>query len=244
MTERTDDPVVSAEGLRREFPSGDRVLQVLRGVDLTLAAGEIGAIVGPSGSGKSTLLHCLGGLDRPTAGRVCVAGRDLSRLGDDELAEVRSRRIGFVFQFHHLLPDFDALENVMLPMLIAGKAAPAARERARELLRTVGLEERATHAPGELSGGEQQRVAVARALANDPAVVLADEPSGNLDAANSIALHELLERLRREHGATFLVATHDSELASRADRILEMRDGRLVPQEAGRGEAAVPGAPA
>jgi lipoprotein-releasing system ATP-binding protein len=234
--------VLVAEGVERRFPSGGRLLEVLRGVDLELRAGEIGAIVGPSGSGKSTLLHCLGGLDRPDAGRVRVDGRDLSELGDEELSRVRSLRVGFVFQFHHLLPDFDALENVMLPMLIAGETQARARDRARDLLARVGLAERSTHAPAELSGGEQQRVAVARALANDPAVVLADEPSGNLDTANSVALHDLLQRLREEHGATFLVATHDPELASRADRVLEMRDGRLAERRAGAAAAAV-GAP-
>ncbi|HMB68375.1 MAG TPA: ABC transporter ATP-binding protein [bacterium] len=244
MTAATEGPVVLAEGVVRRFPSGERELEVLRGVDLSLAPGEIAAIVGPSGSGKSTLLHCLGGLDRPTAGRVSIAGQDLSRLDDTALARVRSRDVGFVFQFHHLLPDFDALENVMLPMLIAGRSPSAAQERARELLHTVGLGERIAHAPGELSGGEQQRVAVARSLANDPAIVLADEPSGNLDAANSVALHELLERLRREHGATFLLATHDSELASRADRVLEMRDGRLEGHSVARRQPAAPGAPA
>jgi lipoprotein-releasing system ATP-binding protein len=242
MSENGSGAVLVAEGVSRSFPSGDRILEVLTGVDLSLSAGEIVAVVGPSGSGKSTLLHCLGGLDRPTTGRVRIGGRDLSEVGDDELARVRSRQVGFVFQFHHLLPDFDALENVMLPMLIAGEAPAAARERARALLGTVGLSERATHAPGELSGGEQQRVAVARALANGPAVVLADEPSGNLDAANSLALHDLLQRLRVEHGATFLVATHDPELASRADRVLEMRGGRLWEGGSSASVTVAPGA--
>jgi lipoprotein-releasing system ATP-binding protein len=242
MSENGGGPVLVAEGVGRSFPSGDRTLEVLTGVDLSLSAGEIVAIVGPSGSGKSTLLHCLGGLDRPTTGRVRIGGRDLSEVGDDELARVRSRRVGFVFQFHHLLPDFDAMENVMLPMLIAGETPAAARERARALLGMVGLSERITHAPGELSGGEQQRVAVARALANGPAVVLADEPSGNLDAANSLALHDLLQRLRSEHGATFLVATHDPELASRADRVLEMRDGRLWEEGSSAPAEVAPGA--
>jgi len=225
------DPVpaaLEASGLVRHFPSGDTTLEVLRGVDLRVEAGEIAAIVGPSGSGKSTLLHCLGGLDRPTSGVSKVAGTNLWKLGDRELADVRNRRIGFVFQFHYLLPDFTALENVMLPMLIAGTARADAEARARGRLADVGLAERAGHAPGQLSGGEQQRVAVARALANGPAVVLADEPSGNLDAVASEALHLLLARLRREKGATFVIATHDPELAGRADRVLAIRDGRLV----------------
>jgi len=233
MSEAADRPVLEARDLRRSFRSGTRTLEVLRGMSLRLAAGEIGAVVGRSGSGKSTLLHCLGGLDRPDGGVVLVSGRDLATLSDAELARVRNREIGFVFQFHHLLPDFSAEENVMLPLLIAGASREAARERAQELLAAVGLAERVTHAPSELSGGEQQRVAVARALANRPAVVLADEPSGNLDAAASVALHELLEKLRRDHGATFLVATHDRELAARADRVVEIVDGRLEPVEPG-----------
>jgi lipoprotein-releasing system ATP-binding protein len=219
---------MEAEGLVRHFASGGSTLEVLRGVDLRVASGEIVAIVGPSGSGKSTMLYCLGGLDRPTSGNARVGGVDLWDLADGERARHRNRRIGFVFQSHYLLPDFDARENVMLPMLIAGEDRTRADERARSLLAEVGLEARAGHAPGELSGGEQQRVAVARALANEPAVVLADEPSGNLDAHSSESLHELLHRLRKERGATFVIATHDPEIARRADRVVELQDGRLA----------------
>ncbi len=220
--------VLVGRGLVRRFRSGTTDLEVLSGIDLDVAAGEIIAIVGPSGSGKSTLLHLLGGLDRPDAGDVTVAGQDLGALGDESLARLRNRRIGFVFQFHHLLPDFTALENVMLPRLIGGASPSEAERAARELLGAVGLADRVTHAPGELSGGEQQRVAVARALVNEPSVVLADEPSGNLDVASSRGLHELLRRLRDERGATFILATHDPSLADAADRVVGLRDGRLA----------------
>jgi lipoprotein-releasing system ATP-binding protein len=226
-------PVLEAEGLRRDFVTGETTLEVLRGIGLEVVGGEILAVVGPSGSGKSTLLHCLGGLDRPTAGTVRVRGTDLATLRDADLARMRNREIGFVFQFHHLLPDFTARENVMLPRLIAGDSAAEADRRATALLEEVGLGERLEHAPGELSGGEQQRVAVARALVNDPAVVLADEPSGNLDRASSRSLHGLLEELRARRGAAFVLATHDPELARRADRVVAMRDGRLVVVDGG-----------
>jgi lipoprotein-releasing system ATP-binding protein len=227
MSDPTSTPALEAASLVRHFASGKATLEVLRGVDLTVRPAEIAAIVGPSGSGKSTLLHCLGGLDRPTSGVARVGGVDLWDLADADRARVRNRQVGFVFQSHHLLPDFDARENVMLPMLISGRDKADAAARALRLLDDVGLAPRATHAPSELSGGEQQRVAVARALANGPAVVLADEPSGNLDARASEGLHELLDELRRERGATFLLATHDPELARRADRVLAIRDGRL-----------------
>jgi lipoprotein-releasing system ATP-binding protein len=229
---------LAARGLARRFRSGATSLEVLRGVDLDLAPGEIRAVLGPSGSGKSTLLHCLGGLDRPDQGTVHVRGQDLSTLDKRQLAALRNREIGFVFQFHHLLPDFSALENVMLPQLVAGASREAAARRARDLLEDVGLGKRLHHAPGELSGGEQQRVAVSRALANRPAVVLADEPSGNLDAAASGALHDLLERLRREHGVAFLIATHDLDLAARADRVSEIVGGRLQTSSLSRPAAA------
>jgi lipoprotein-releasing system ATP-binding protein len=220
-------PRIAGEDIVKGFPSGEGRLEVLRGASLAVKAGEIVAVVGPSGSGKSTLLHCLGGLDRPDAGRVAVDGIELSELPESEVARVRNRRIGFVFQFHHLLPDFTALENVMLPGLIAGHGEARAGDRARELLEWVGLAARVTHAPAELSGGEQQRVAVARALANEPAAVLADEPSGNLDARTASDLHDLLMRLRDERGASFVIATHDVSLARRADRVLALDEGRL-----------------
>lgn len=218
---------LEGEGITKSYPSGDDRLEVLRGASLVVAAGEVVAIVGPSGSGKSTLLHCLGGLDRPDAGRVAVDGTDLVGLSAGDLARVRNRRLGFVFQFHHLLPDFSALENVMLPALVAGDSPAVARDRARALLSAVGLEARLAHSPSQLSGGEQQRVAVARALVNGPAAILADEPSGNLDTRTAADLHRLLLRLRDERGMALLVATHDANLARQADRILTLTDGRL-----------------
>ena len=224
--------VLEGRGLVRRFPSGGGWLEVLRGIDLEVRRGEAVAIVGPSGSGKSTLLHCLGGLDRPDAGTVSIRGHQLLECKDGELARIRNREIGFVFQFHHLLPDFTALENVMLPVLIGGAPRGEAVERARRSLEEVGLLPRADHAPAELSGGEQQRVAVARALVNDPAVVLADEPSGNLDPSTGAALHALLESLRQQRGATFIIATHDPALARAAGRVLALHDGRLMPVEA------------
>jgi lipoprotein-releasing system ATP-binding protein len=222
------EPAITARGVRRVYQGGDgRELVVLEGVDLDVAAGEAVAIVGASGAGKSTLLHLLGGLDRPSSGEVEVVGRRLGRLGSVELAAFRNRSIGFVFQFHHLLKEFTAEENVMMPQLIGGVTLRAARERARDLLDQVGLSARASHRPSALSGGEQQRVAVARALANEPRVVLADEPSGNLDTHTSDQLHDLFFRLRAEHGVALVLATHNRELADRADRVLRVRDGKL-----------------
>jgi lipoprotein-releasing system ATP-binding protein len=222
------EPAVMARGIRRVYEGGDgSELTVLEGVDLDVAAGEAVAIVGASGAGKSTLLHLLGGLDRPSGGEVVVVGRRLSRLSSVELAAFRNETIGFVFQFHHLLKEFTAEENVMMPQLIGGVALPAARARARDLLDQVGLSARATHRPGALSGGEQQRVAVARALANEPLVVIADEPSGNLDTHTSEQLHDMFFRLRAEHGVALVLATHNRELADRADRVLRVRDAHL-----------------
>ncbi|MFP4623037.1 MAG: ABC transporter ATP-binding protein [Gemmatimonadota bacterium] len=219
---------IRVRGLRKIYPGGGGTeLTVLDGVDLDVARGEAVAIIGASGAGKSTLLHLLGGLDRPTDGQVIVAGRDLNGLDSAALAEFRSVGIGFVFQFHHLLREFTAEENVMMPQLIAGAPLDAARDRARELLEQVGLSERRTHRSTELSGGEQQRVAVARALANNPEVLLADEPSGNLDSQTSDRLHELFFRLRQDYGVALVLATHNRELADRTDRVLRVRDGRL-----------------
>jgi lipoprotein-releasing system ATP-binding protein len=198
-------------------------------VDLSVNRGEFVAIVGSSGSGKSTLLHLLGALDTPSAGSVSLDGRSYGDLEPDDLAMVRNRKIGFVFQFHHLLREFTALENVMLPLLIAGEDDAKARSRAEELLAAVGLAGRMSHRPAALSGGEQQRAAVARALAADPLVVLADEPSGNLDAANSERLHQLFGRLSREFETALVVVTHNRSLAARADRVLSLEGGRLVP---------------
>ena len=216
-------------GLRKVFRGGDgQPLEVLRGVDLEVARGEFTAVVGASGAGKSTLLHLLGALDQPTSGDVWLDGSRYADLGPAGLAELRNRKVGFVFQFHHLLREFSALENVMMPLLIGGMALRQARSRAEELLSQVGLAGRMTHRPSELSGGEQQRCAVARALVHDPGVVLADEPSGNLDHANSERLHELFFRLAREYETAVVVVTHNRQLASRADRILLLEDGRLT----------------
>jgi lipoprotein-releasing system ATP-binding protein len=222
--------ILEAQGLRKVYRGGDGApIEVLSGVDLSVARGEFVAIMGASGSGKSTLLHLLGALDAPSSGSVRLDGLAYGEQGPAELAAVRNRKIGFVFQFHHLLREFSALENVMMPLLIAGEDESKARSRAEELLAGVGLAGRMTHRPSQLSGGEQQRAAVARALATDPLVVLADEPSGNLDHANSERLHELFARLAREFETALVVVTHNRLLASRADRVLSLDGGRLVP---------------
>jgi lipoprotein-releasing system ATP-binding protein len=222
--------ILEAQGLRKLYQGGDGTpIEVLSGVDLGVARGEFVAIVGASGSGKSTLLHLLGALDTPTSGTVRLDGLAYAEQTPDALAAVRNRKIGFVFQFHHLLREFTAQENVMMPLLIAGESEDRARSRAEELLAAVGLAGRMTHRPSALSGGEQQRAAVARALAADPVVVLADEPSGNLDHANSERLHELFARLAREFETALVVVTHNRLLAARADRVLSLDDGRLVP---------------
>jgi lipoprotein-releasing system ATP-binding protein len=221
---------VVGSGLRKVYHEQDgSELTILDGVEIEVLPGEAVAIIGASGAGKSTLLHLLGCLDRPTAGRVLLEGRSVADLPARQLAAVRNEKIGFVFQFHHLLREFTALENVMMPMLIAGTARREAEPTARALLAEVGLTQRASHKSSELSGGEQQRVAVARALANRPALLLADEPSGNLDTHTSMQLHELFFRLRQEHGVALVMATHNHELAGRTDRILEVRDGSLHP---------------
>ncbi|MGH7511715.1 MAG: ABC transporter ATP-binding protein [Gemmatimonadales bacterium] len=222
--------ILEAQGLRKLYQGGDGTpIEVLSGVDLAVGRGEFVAIVGASGSGKSTLLHLLGALDAPTSGGVRLDGLSYAEQTPDALAAVRNRKIGFVFQFHHLLREFTAQENVMMPLLIAGESEDRARSRAEELLAAVGRAGRMTHRPSALSGGEQQRAAVARALAADPVVVLADEPSGNLDHANSERLHELFARLAREFETALVVVTHNRLLAARADRVLSLDDGRLVP---------------
>ena len=221
--------VLEAEGLVKEFRGGDgAVLRVLDGASVRLRRGEMVAVVGASGSGKSTLLHLLGGLERPTAGTVRLGGALLAGLTDDAVAALRNRAVGFVFQFHHLLREFSALENVMMPLRIAGVSVAEARERAWGLLERVGLGARAHHRPGALSGGEQQRTAVARALAASPAVMLADEPSGNLDARNAERLHELLAGLARDGALGVIVVTHNPALAARADRVLTLEGGQVV----------------
>jgi lipoprotein-releasing system ATP-binding protein len=221
--------LIRAESLHKEYPMGkDQRLHVLKGLDIEVREAEISVIIGPSGSGKSTLLHLLGGLDRPSSGKVIVDDHDLGVMSEDELAAFRNRTLGFIFQFHHLLPEFTALENVAMPALIRGEKLEEARGRAVALLEEVGLSERVEHKPSELSGGEQQRVAVARALMNSPALILADEPSGNLDEENSQKLHQLLADLAQKRGLSFLIATHNLDLTKRAHRVLQLVDGRLV----------------
>ncbi|HUR12784.1 MAG TPA: ABC transporter ATP-binding protein [Flavitalea sp.] len=203
-------------------------LHVLKGVDLTINKGEIASIVGPSGSGKSTLLHILGTLDHPDQGEIVINGSRVNFLNDRSVASFRNTHVGFVFQFHHLLPEFTALENVCIPGWIAGKKRKAVLEEATNLLESLGLEDRMENKPGALSGGEQQRVAVARALINNPDIIFADEPTGNLDSANAKDLHDLFFDLRKKFKQTFLIVTHNEELAQMSDRIFHMRDGRLV----------------
>jgi lipoprotein-releasing system ATP-binding protein len=221
--------VLEARRLHKEYAGATEPVRVLCGVDLAVSAGETVSIVGASGAGKSTLLHLLGGLDRPTHGEVILSEWHLSRLDDDELSRIRSRLLGFVFQFHHLLLEFSAVENVALPLLIQGLDPEEANRRAKTILEEVGLGHRFEHRPSALSGGEQQRVAFARALVHEPVVILADEPSGNLDRTNSERLHDLMFELAREKGVAFVVATHDERLAERTDRLLHIEDGTLAP---------------
>jgi lipoprotein-releasing system ATP-binding protein len=223
-------PLLDVDGLVKHYPTAHgRTLEVLQGVSFTVAPAEVVAIIGESGTGKSTLLHLLGALDRPDAGTVRYLGEDIFEKPDDALATFRNRAIGLVFQFHHLLPEFTALENVAMPALIQGQPMATMQQRALELLQTLGLADRADHRPNELSGGEQQRVAVARALMNQPGLVLADEPSGNLDTTSAEALHRELVRLSRDLGQAFVIVTHNLSLAAMADRILELREGQLYP---------------
>jgi lipoprotein-releasing system ATP-binding protein len=221
------DAVLSTAGLTRSFTQGGETIEVLRGVDLAIAPGEIVALLGPSGSGKSTLLQAVGLLEGGFGGSIRIAGEEVSKLDNDRRTQVRRDRIGFVYQFHHLLPDFSAAENVILPQLIRDAAPDAAKERAETLLGALGLGHRLTHRPSQLSGGEQQRVAVARALANRPALVLADEPTGNLDEATADRVFDEFLGLVRGEGSAALVATHNERLALRMDRVLPLHEGRL-----------------
>ncbi|MBI1795924.1 MAG: ABC transporter ATP-binding protein [Candidatus Eisenbacteria bacterium] len=227
-TVQGEAPALAASGIVKAYDAPGGRLEVLKGLDLEVARGTVLAILGISGAGKSTLLNVLGTLDRPDAGSVAVAGTRVDALDDSALARFRARRIGFVFQFHHLLPEFTAEENVMMPLLIAGAMPVDARARARRTLADVGLEARWEHMPAELSGGEAQRVAVARALAPEPELVLADEPSGNLDPAAARQLQDLIATLARERHQTFVIVTHNDRLASLADRVLTLESGRLV----------------
>lgn len=215
--------MIDIKGITKSFGS----LQVLKGIDLHIEKGEVVSIVGPSGAGKTTLLQIIGTLDKPDGGEITIDGTDVRKLSSKKLSEFRNKRIGFVFQFHQLLPEFTAVENVMLPALIAGASKGEAKKRAMELLDFMGLSERAGHKPAELSGGENQRVAVARALVNKPAVILADEPSGSLDSKNKAELHQLFFDLRDKTGQTFVIVTHDENLASITDRTIKMKDGML-----------------
>lgn len=219
--------MIDIQGITKSFGS----LQVLKGIDLHIGRGEVVSIVGPSGAGKTTLLQIVGTLDKPDSGEVVIDGVKVGGLNKKKLADFRNRHIGFVFQFHQLLPEFTALENIMIPAFIGGASKKTAEQRARELLRFMNLEDRASHKPSELSGGEKQRVAVARALVNNPAVVLADEPSGSLDSKNKEELHQLFFDLRDKFGQTFVIVTHDEQLAKITDRTIAMKDGMLVNEE-------------
>lgn len=223
----SDVPALECRALHKEFAEGTAVLEVLKGINLVIAAGERVAIVGPSGAGKTTLLQLLGGLDTPTSGEVRICGQDVAATGNAERGRIRNRYLGFVYQFHHLLPEFTALENVAMPLLVRREPLDAVRARARQVLERVGLADRLLHKPGELSGGERQRVAVARALVTEPAVVLADEPTGNLDRKTGDTVLELMLTLNREVGASLVIVTHDPRIASRMNRVLRLRDGGL-----------------
>ncbi|MFO7448097.1 MAG: ABC transporter ATP-binding protein [Ignavibacteriaceae bacterium] len=221
--------ILFANNLSKTYRTTKKVsLEVLKTVSLEIEAEKISVIVGASGAGKSTLLHLLGGLDRPDSGEVIFNNENIFKLSDDKLARFRNNNIGFVFQFHHLLPEFSALENVAIPRMIQGVSLDKASVRAKELLESVGLSERINHKPAELSGGEQQRVAVARALANDPSIIFADEPTGNLDSANSESLHQIFIDLRDKYKKTFVIVTHNAELVKLADKVFEMKDGSII----------------
>lgn len=235
-------PLVIVTDVRKSFRHMGRTLEVLRGVDVEICDGEMVGIVGPSGAGKSTLLHCIGTLDAPTRGSIRVAGEEVTKLSGARLAELRNRAIGFVFQFHHLLPEFNALENVMMPGLVQGRPKRELEPRAHALLEEVGLRERALHRPGELSGGEQQRVALARALMLEPKLLLADEPTGNLDSATSAQVHDLFFAINEQRGTTIVVVTHNPTLAASMPRVVTLRDGRVESDE--RRSVVRPEAPA
>ncbi len=229
--ERAASALVVASDVRKSFIHMGRTLEVLRGIDLNIFEGEIVAIVGQSGAGKSTFLHCVGTLDVPTSGSLKIDGEELTKLPSARLAELRNRAIGFVFQFHHLLPEFNAVENVMMPGLIQGRSRSYMEPRAAALLEEVGLKDRLLHRPGELSGGEQQRVALARALVLEPKLILADEPTGNLDSATSAQIHELFFHINEQRGTTLVIVTHNTALADMMPRVVTLKDGRVEKDE-------------
>jgi lipoprotein-releasing system ATP-binding protein len=229
-----NEPLVLIENLYKSFEHMGQTLEVLRGIDLNIYPGEILSIVGPSGAGKSTLLHCIGTLDLPTSGRIRLSGEELTEMSATRLAQVRNQNIGFVFQFHHLLPEFDALENVMMPGLIQGRSRREMIERAKRLLDEVQVSHRANHRPGEMSGGEQQRVAVARALVLEPKLLLADEPTGNLDTSTGNAVHDLFFDLNKEHNTTIVVVTHNPGFAESMPRVVRLRDGKVELDDVGK----------
>lgn len=227
-----EEKTITGENIHKSyFKKNGEDVEVLKGIDIEISKGLITLILGASGAGKSTLLHVLSGLDKPDKGEVLINGTKLNSLNDEKISELRNKNIGFIFQFHHLLPEFTALENVSIPQMISGKSLSEANKRSKELLELVGLEERITHKPAELSGGEQQRVAVARALANNPAILFADEPTGNLDSKNGQAISELFKKINKELGVTILLVTHNNELIDLSDRTLYMRDGLLHESE-------------
>lgn len=228
---KSSELVLETKGLTKNFATSTGELQVLRGIDLQVAAGEFVSITGPSGVGKSTLLHILGGLDKPTTGEVKVCGQQVDRLNDTAASHYRNKEVGFIFQFHYLLEEFDAVENVMMPLMVRGEARNKSQSRALNLLEEVGLADRATHRPAQLSGGERQRVAVARALAGEPRLLIADEPTGDLDSETAAGLHELLDRLNRKRDLSIVVATHDMSLADRAGKTYRMAAGHLLRRE-------------
>ena len=226
----TDEiPIIELKNLTKTYKNGVE-FRALDSANLIIQKGEFVAIVGPSGSGKSTLMHLIGLLDTPSSGTLLIDGRDVTKMSDKERSAVRNRMLSFIFQYHHLLPDFTALENVMMPLLIAGKSRDEAKSVAEKLLKEVGLADRIDHRPGELSGGQNQRVAVARALSCSPAIVLGDEPTGNLDTKTGDLIYELLRRLNREYNQTFIVVTHNEELAGKADRVIKIVDGKITDQ--------------
>ncbi len=223
----SDGKIIQIRNLTRKYVDGVEIM-ALDGVDLDIEKGEFLAIVGPSGSGKSTLLNLIGILDTPTDGTILLKGIDITRMSDKERSRMRNQELGFIFQYHHLLPDFNALENVMMPLLINGIKPSKARENARQMLEEVGLGDRLYHRSNQLSGGQNQRVAIARALVNNPSIVIGDEPTGNLDSKSSENIYELLRKLNREHNQTFILVTHDERMAAKTDRIIRLVDGRIV----------------